>query len=175
VNTPVIGARTLIPEPPRHADEHDTLVTFLDYFRSVFARKMVGLSHEQLHTPLPPSTLTLGRLLKHLAFVESYWFEYVFSGAEPREPWASADWEHDPDWEMTSSVDDSPTDLIDLYDDAVARAQAVVASASGFDQLAARDGGPNLRWILVHMIEEYARHCGHADFLREAIDGQVGD
>lgn len=165
--------------PPAAADEPTTLFAFLDYFRATLRRQADGLDAQQLATRLPPSTLTLGALLKHLAHVERYWATYVFAGEEMTEPWASADWNADPDWEMTSAAYDSPDDLRSLYDAELAAADVVYRRAvdeGGLDALAARkryEHNFSLRWILLHLVEEYARHCGHADLIRESIDGAV--
>lgn len=165
--------------PPAAADEPTTLFAFLDYFRATLRRQADGLDAQQLATRLPPSTLTLGALLKHLAHVERYWATYVFAGEEMTEPWASADWDADPDWEMTSAALDSPDDLRSLYDAELAAADVVYRRAvdeGGLDALAARkryEHNFSLRWILLHLVEEYARHCGHADLIRESIDGAV--
>jgi uncharacterized damage-inducible protein DinB len=165
--------------PPAAADEATTLLAFLDYFRDTLRRQADGLDAEQLATRLPPSTLTLGALLKHLAHVERYWATYVFAGEAMTEPWASADWDADPDWEMTSAADDPPEELRRLFDAEVAAADAVyrrVLDEVGLDALAVRVRHRkhfSLRWILVHLVEEYARHCGHADLIRESIDGAV--
>ena len=164
-------------EPPRSAGEHDTLVTFLDYFRSVLVRKCAGVSSAQLHATVAPSTLTLGGLLRHMAFVEDHWFRYTFLGGDLPEHWLGADWDAQPDWEMDTAADFSPIELARQFDEAIARSRDAIDGVD-LDRLAVREGrlGPtNLRWIMVHMIEEYARHCGHADLLREAIDGAVGD
>lgn len=174
----VIGPIELAPDPVRGGDERHTLVMFLDYYRSVLARKAAGLDAESLQLRLGPSQLTLGGLLKHMALVEDSWFTHRFLGGEPPEPWATVDWEATPDWELESAVDDRPDELIALFDAAVDRSRAAVSDAHDLDALAARQShGANtsLRWILVHLIEEYARHCGHADLLREAIDGSTGD
>ena len=92
------------------------------------------------------------------------------------------DWDADPDWEWHSAAEDSPEELRAIWEDAVARSRAVVTEAlasGGLDQLARRtwpDGSaPSLRWILLHMIEEYARHNGHADLIRESVDGETGE
>jgi uncharacterized damage-inducible protein DinB len=165
--------------PPAAADETTTLLAFLDYFRDTLRRQTDGLDAEQLATRLPPSTLTLGALLKHLAHVERYWATYVFAGEAMTEPWASADWDADPDWEMTSAADDPPEELRRLFDAEVAAADAVyrrVLDEVGLDALAVRVRHRkhfSLRWILVHLVEEYARHCGHGDLIRESIDGAV--
>ena len=165
--------------PPLVADEATTLVGFLEHYRATLRRQCEGLSVEQLETRLGPSTLTLGALLKHLALMENYWFCHVLAGVDETEPWASADWDADPDWEMTSAAGASPEELRRLYDAEVAAADQAIRdtlAAEGVDTIAARPrhGEPvSLRWILVHMIEEYARHCGHADLIRESVDGAV--
>ncbi len=172
----VIGSIELAPDPPYAVDERQTLVTFLDYYRSVFLRKMAGLTAEQLALSLPPSALTLGGLLKHMALVEDNWFSSNWKGAPEIEPWASVDWDADPDWDFHSAGGDRPGELLALYDDAVARSRAAIADSYDLSATAESRGRViSLRWILVHMIEEYARHCGHADLLRQAIDGAVGD
>lgn len=164
-------------DPPTVGTEDDVLVSFIDYFRTVLTRKCAGLSADQLQVGVAGSSLTLGRLLRHMAFVEDHWFRFVLLGDELPEPWTAADWDTQPDWEMDTAADFSPVELGRQFDDAVARSRAAVIGLD-LDHLAAREGrdGPtSLRWILIHMIEEYARHCGHADLIREAIDGSVGD
>jgi uncharacterized damage-inducible protein DinB len=160
------------------ADERTTVLGFLDLHRDILRRKCRGLTAEQLDTPLPPTSMTLGGMLKHLAYVESWWSTGVFRGEEPGEPWGSVDWEADNDWDWHSAVDDSPEELWALYEAEVAAADRIYAAA-GLDDLAGRANGrtgerSNLRWILLHLVEEYARHNGHADLIRESIDGQTG-
>lgn len=160
-------------------DERATLLSFLDRHRDVLRRKCSGLTPAQLDTPHPPSTMTLGGMVKHLAYVENWWSTGVFLDRKPSEPWASVDWKADGDWDWHSAAGDSPEELWALYDAEVAAADRIYAAAR-LDDLAGRAhhhaaaGRPNLRWILVHLIEEYARHNGHADLIRESIDGQVG-
>lgn len=154
------------------------LLGFLDLYRATLIRKAAGLPPEQLARPLPPSNLTLGGLLKHMAVVEDDWFTSDMAGEDMPEPWASVDWDADRDWEHNSAKDDTPQELLALFEAACARSRAVVESCNSLDQASVKtDRKGNhytLRWILVHMIEEYARHCGHADLIREAIDGQRG-
>lgn len=126
--------------------------------------------------------MTLGGMMKHLAFVEDYWFGYVLSAQEPTDPWASVDWDAEPDWDWESAGGQSLDELRELWATAVDRSRVAAESAyatGGLCQLALRErtGGtvPNLRWILLHMIAEYARHNGHADLIRESIDGRVGE
>ena len=126
--------------------------------------------------------MTLGGLLKHLALVEDDWLSYKLWGHEHSTPWHGVDWDADPDWEWHTAAQDSPERLYGLWDEAVARSWAFVAQAledGGLDRAAQftwPDGrSPILRRILADMIEEYARHVGHADLLREAVDGLVGE
>jgi Protein of unknown function (DUF664) len=165
-------------EPQASADESTTLAEFLDYYRATMLIKAEGLTDDQARTPAtPPSTLNLMGLVRHMADVERNWYRRVFSG-ESRETTPPIFYTDD-----DTELDMRPPPGATLAD-AVAALEAEIeiarqiASDVPLDQSAAveRHGErPNLRWIMVHMIEEYARHCGHADLLREAIDGQTGD
>jgi uncharacterized damage-inducible protein DinB len=166
-------------DPPVQGDERTLLLAFLDYHRETLRQKAGGLDGTQLAAALPPSGMTLGGMVKHLALVEHSWLRRVFSGEEYAEPWASVDWAADEDWDWHSARDDSPAALWALYDATVDDADALLAGA-GLDDLSARPsrqtGEPfSLRWILLHLIEEYARHNGHADLIRESIDGATGE
>jgi uncharacterized damage-inducible protein DinB len=170
------------PEPPIDGDETATLVGFLDYQRATFAWKCRGIDSTGLNTKVAASSLTLGGLLKHMALVEENWFSQVLFAHEPSATWAAADWDTDPDWEFHTAAQDSPEQLVALWEGAVARSRGLLDQAladGGLEQVAHRpwpDGrAPSLRWMLCHMIEEYARHNGHADLLREAIDGETGE
>jgi uncharacterized damage-inducible protein DinB len=166
-------------DPPATGSELEQITGFLDFLRATVLWKAEGLDAEQFRRSLPPSSLTLGGLLHHLALVEESWFEERFSGLPTREPWSGVDWKADPDWEFRTAADHDPDELRQRYRDACERSRAVVARADGLDQLSVRawpDGTHwNLRWMLLHMIEETARHAGHADLLRESIDGAVGE
>jgi uncharacterized damage-inducible protein DinB len=166
-------------DPPQSVDEAATLRAFLDYHRNTLRLKAAGLNPVQLDISLAPSTMTLGGMLKHLAFVEHWWFRCVFEGQEYAEPWASVDWRADADWDWHSAADDTPEELRALLDGAIAESDQVVRGADDLGRLSARSGRAgspfSLRWILCHMIEEYARHNGHADLIREWIDGEVGE
>jgi uncharacterized damage-inducible protein DinB len=166
-----------LPDDVRDGDERTTLIDMLEFHRAVLVRKAWGLSPAQLNESTGSSTLTMGGLLKHMAWVEQHWFYRIFLGNEQREPWLSAPWDSDTDWELTSAAGASLDELLELYDREVATAREIVAASPDLDALAppGSRGRINLRWILVHMIEEYARHCGHADLIRESIDGTVGD
>lgn len=155
------------------------MIGFLDYYRELLIDKASGLTDEQLHTRLEPSSLTLGGLLNHMALVEYDWFVGDILGQPLPEPWASAPWDEDRDWEF-SSAHEVPTDeLFVRYRRAIERSNEIVAGIDDLGQLAVRSPGEgetwSIRWILVHMIEETARHCGHADLIRESLDGATGD
>jgi uncharacterized damage-inducible protein DinB len=169
-------------EPDPAADEATTLLGFLDYHRETFAWKTRGLDAAGLAVTVGASAMTLAGLTKHLALVEDDWLSRKLLGREWSEPWASVDWDSDRDWEWRTALTDDPAALHELWAGSVERSRANTAAAlasGGLDQLAARawsDGrSPSLRWILVHLIEEYARHNGHADLLREAADGERGE
>jgi uncharacterized damage-inducible protein DinB len=169
------------PDPPRTSGEVETLVGFLEFQRATLEWKCAGLDRDQLSTTTAASTMTLGGLLNHLAAVEDSWFSVVLHGHKPAAPWDEVDWDEDPDWEWRTALDEEPDDLRARWREAVERSRERVAQAiavKGLDTPAvrtARNGtATSLRWILMHMIEEYARHNGHADLLRESIDGQTG-
>ncbi len=170
------------PEPPFDGDETATLFGFLEYQRATLAWKCAGVDRAALNTTIAASSMTLGGLLKHMALVEQSWFSRSLYDRDRLPPWDAIDWDADPDWDWHSAADDTPEQLHALWHAAVERSRALVADAlgsGGLDQLARRtfpDGqAPSLRWIVVHMIEEYARHNGHADLLREAVDGATGE
>jgi uncharacterized damage-inducible protein DinB len=166
-------------DPPDSGPELQALTSFLDFQRETVLLKTDGLSREQLAQRLPSSSLTLAGLLNHLALVEDSWFRKRFR-ALPDDPlWADVDWDADPDYEFRTALDLAPEELRERYRQACDRSREVVAQASGLDQLSAvprRSGAHfDLRWVLLHLIEETARHAGHADLLREAIDGTTGE
>jgi uncharacterized damage-inducible protein DinB len=170
------------PQPPLSADERATLLGFLEYQRATLAWKCRGLDAAGLKATAAASSITLGGLLKHLAYVEADWFSRWLHGRDREPPWDTVDWKADPDWDWRSAAEDTPEQLFGLWQDAVARSRSLVAEAladGGLDRLARRtwpDGrAPSLRWILCHMIEEYARHNGHADLIRESVDGLTGE
>ena len=172
-------------DPPNSGTETEILLGFLAWHRDTLRLKTQGLDARQLGQRLPPSEMTLGGLLKHLAYVEDWWFNQVFAGNPEPEPWAGADWSADSDWEWHSAAGDTPEQLRELLDDTIAVSETILSEALAAPEgLSAHASMPNrrapdrpfnLRWIVVHLIEEYARHNGHADLLREAIDGQTGD
>jgi uncharacterized damage-inducible protein DinB len=165
-----------IPRPERFAtlkvgSEHEQLESWLDFYRQTLVIKCAGLSDDDLRRPaIAQSSLTLLGLLRHMAAVEWWWFENGFAGVEGPELIATTD---DPDADF-NDLTMTGADALAMFEDAVARAKR--SACAPLDQLGVRvERQPyNLRWVYVHMIEEYARHCGHADFLREAIDGATG-
>ena len=170
------------PEPDPDVDEVETLIGFLDFQRATLEWKARGLDSAGLNAISAASTMTLGGLLKHMTWVEDHWFSHWLMGRPRSEPWASIDWSANPDWEWTSSRDDDPDALRMLWSSTCDTSRANVAgvlSRGDLGTLASRTWpsgeAPSLRWIMVHMIEEYARHNGHADLLREAVDGQTGE
>ena len=170
-------------DPPLRVGEVETLLAYLDYHRATLRMKVAGLDREQLGRTLPPSTMTLGGLIKHLTLVEENWFSVVLDGNPYAEPWDAVDWGSDPDWEWRTGSTDCPEALFAAFEETVDRVDATIAAAllrDGLDTFSVKEsrhggGAFSLRWILLHMIEEYARHNGHADLLRESIDGRVGE
>jgi hypothetical protein len=164
------------PDPPAAGDEAAMLLGFLDRQRATFAWKTGGLDAAGLRATLDPSPLSLGGLLKHLARFEDDMTSEWLLGGEQRHPWNTIDWAADGDWDHRSAAEDSPEHLYALWQDAVARARGLFDKAlaeRGLDRPIGH-GAPSPRYILLNMIEEYARHNGNADLIRESVDGLVG-
>jgi hypothetical protein len=169
-------------EPPLAGTETEHLVGALDRLRTTFRWKADDLGAAGLQTRIGVSSLTLGGLLKHLAFVEDYTFTVKLGGTSPGAPWESVDWDAEPEWPFTSAADDTPDELYAIWEGAVERSRARLDAAQadgGLDRLVhvSDDDGrhASLRRLLCDLIEEYGRHTGHADLLREAVDGLVGE
>ncbi len=169
-------------EPPLAGTEAEHLAGALDRLRTTFRWKADGLDSAGLQARIGPSALTLGGLLKHLARVEDEIFTLKLTGEPMGAPWDSTAWGGEDDPEFSSAARDTPEQLYALWDGAVARSRARLAAAlagGGPDQLihmGAPDGRrASLRRLLCDLIEEYGRHTGHADLLREAVDGRVGE
>jgi uncharacterized damage-inducible protein DinB len=164
---------------PTTLSERDSLGQYLDYQRETILLKTEGLTKEQLARKIATSDLTLAGILYHLALVEEAWFEVDYLGLEPREDWQGINWEADPNYEFRTALEKEPDWLRRRYRDACNRARKVVTGAESLDDVSVstRVGGKpfTLRWVMLHLIEETARHAGHADLLREAIDGTVGE
>jgi hypothetical protein len=169
-------------EPPLAGTEAEQLAGALNRLRTTFRWKAGGLDAAGLRTSVGASSLTLGGLLKHLAVCEDYMFTTKLLGEPIGAPWDGTAWDGDDDWEFTSAADDSPAELYALWDDAVERSNARLDAAlsdGGLDQLA-HVSGPDghhasLRRLVCDLIEEYGRHTGHADLIRESVDGVVGE
>jgi uncharacterized damage-inducible protein DinB len=159
--------------------ERELLGQYLDYQRETILLKTEGLTKEQLGRRIPTSSLTLAGLLYHLALVEESWSEVDFLGQEDREDFQGIDWGADPDYEFRTAPEKEPDWLRRRYRDACDRTRQVTAAADSLDDVSVstRVGGKpfTLRWMMLHLIEETARHAGHADLLREAIDGTAGE
>ena len=160
-------------DPPEGVGEYEMLTAFLDYHRDTLLYKLQDLSEEQLASKPTSSSLTLLGLVKHVAYVELWWFEAVFTEREVEFP----DDSENPDIEMVIQPNETSQDVIKLYKEQIARSQQITADAANLEERAKlpKHEHRNLRWILLHMLEENARHNGHADFLREAIDGRKGE
>ena len=169
-------------EPPFAGTELEHLVGALDRLRTTFRWKADDLDAGGLQSRIGASTLTLGGLLKHLASVEDYYFTAKLSGLPMGAPWDATGWDGSNEWELSSAADDAPEELYALWDGAVERSHARLEAAladGGVDQLvhvSSPDGQhASLRRLLCDLIEEYGRHTGHADLLREEVDGRTGE
>ncbi|MEU6977295.1 DinB family protein [Streptomyces sp. NPDC046371] len=166
--------RDLRTQPPTSADERSTLTTMLDFQRDTLAMKCEGLTAEQLRDrAVGPSALSLLGLVRHAAEVERGWFRNVINGESSRSPWTPAGSTDRADFD----VDDADVDeAFAVWREECRRARAIVDAADSLDVTGHIDEEAfSLRYVLVHMIEEYARHNGHADLLRERIDGVTGE
>ncbi|MEU8373507.1 DinB family protein [Micromonospora sp. NPDC048894] len=165
---------TRTPELPV-GDERAMLESWLDYHRQTLLLKCAGLTGEQLRTPsVPPSELTLLGLVRHLGEVEAWWFRENFAGQQFDYPYGSVD---DPDADLDVSHADAEADFATYHEQIeLARAAAVGRSLDEtFTEVGPKKRTFSLRWVYLHLIEEYARHNGHADLLRERLDGVTGE
>lgn len=169
-------------EPPLAGSETEHIAGALDRLRATFRWKADGLDPAGLDAKVGASTLTLGGLLKHLAAMEDYTFTVKLTGAPMGSPWDATGWDGSNDWEFESAAQDTPAQLYALWDGAVERSRVRLEKAlanGGLDQIV-HTGWPDgrqvsLRRLLCDFIEEYGRHTGHADLIREAVDGRVGE
>lgn len=164
---------------PAAPTELEALQSALHRNRRTFAWKCFGLTHAEMNQRLGPSTLTLAGLVKHLALVEDHYFTHQLHGRVYPAVWAPL--QENENWDFESAAQDSPAEVEALWLEDVERSELAVGEAlldGGLDRRMALDHGSdtfNLRRVLVDMIEEYARHTGHADLIRESIDGLVGE
>lgn len=167
------------PEPPLVGTEIETMLGSLERQRATFWWKASDLDATSLSRRVGASQLTLGNLLKHLAYMEDINFHRDLGGGSLPQPWSHLNTETLSAWVFASADDDSPEVLYRLWHEAVGRSRAAVAHALAGDGagrlVEVRGRSVSLRRLLVDMIEEYARHTGHADVLREAVDGRIGE
>jgi hypothetical protein len=164
-------------EPPLVASERDMLESWLDFHRVTLAMKCEGLTDEQLRErSVPPSSLSLLGLVRHMALVERSWFRHVLCAEEIGDLYVTDD---DPDADFNGASDGDAAEAFATWRAECDVARSAATACPSLDELArkatSRGDVVSLRWIMVHMIEEYARHNGHADLIRERIDGSVGD
>jgi uncharacterized damage-inducible protein DinB len=158
--------------PPRTANERGTLIAFLNAQRSIMLWKLAGLDREQAVESTVPSGTSLLGLVKHMAWVERFWFVDFIGGASLDYPWS----DEDPDADFRIEADETIESVSMLYVRAIAEASQAIDTTVDLDVTgtSAAAGTRSLRWVLVHMIEETARHAGHADIIREQVDGTTG-
>jgi len=165
--------------PPAEAE---AVLAILERNRRTFAWKTGGLGRDGLAATTAKTSMTLGGLVRHMALVEADWLVVKLAGQPYGPPWDEVDFDADPDWEWHTRAQDDPEDVYALWRAAVQRSRDVVAAVlneGGMDaasQFIRGDRRPAIvREMLLDMIEEYARHTGHADLLRESVDGLVGE
>jgi hypothetical protein len=168
--------------PPEAGDEAATLLGSLERQRATFAWKVGGLDAAALRRTVAASSMTLGGMIKHLAFVEELAFQTSLHGRPPGPPWDTVNWDDEPDYPWASAAQDSPEALYALWRSTVVASRAAIDEAladGGLDRrmvwMSGGDERPSLRRRLADLIEEYARHTGQADIFREQIDGVVGE
>ncbi|MDQ3784119.1 MAG: DinB family protein [Actinomycetota bacterium] len=158
-------------DPPAAAPELVMLTAWLDFHRATLLRRLEGLDDVDLRRPLVPSGTSLLGIVKHLAYVERWWFCIVFAGQQLDVPWT----DEDPDADWRIEPDDTTDEVITLYGREIARARTCIEGAGPDDVARYPNSQKTLRWVMAHMIEETARHNGHADIIRELIDGRTGE
>ncbi len=163
--------------PPLHAaPERELLTMMLDWYREGVERKVEGMRQSDAVTSPVRSGTTPAGLVKHLALVEDSWFTHRLDGRPEPEPWAGAPFDDDPDWEFHSAADEPLAASVALYRQACDRSRAVTAAhALGDTFVDGRGREVSLRFVLLHLVEETARHLGHLDLLRELADGGTGE
>jgi hypothetical protein len=156
-------------------NEGETLSGFLDWYRSVVERKVEGLTLDQASKVMTPTGMSPLGVVKHLGWAERGWFCDIFVGEDVE----ALDWDGDNSAEFVIGPEETTESVVAFYRAGVERARCIVADAASLDALSTKATGfgehVSLRWILVHMLEETARHAGHLDLMRETIDGRTGD
>jgi uncharacterized damage-inducible protein DinB len=164
------------PEPASTSDLRGLLLDYLDFFRGVVSAKLEGLDDEDLRASVVPTGWTPAGLVNHLVNVERRWLEWGFLGQPIEDPWRDA--APGGGWR---APDASPAELMALLDETAARTRSIV-EAHGLTDTAVVGGrfrdeasAPQLQWVLLHLVQEYARHAGHLDIARELLDGSTGE
>jgi len=157
---------------PVAGNEKEILSGFLDHYRKTILDICEGLTGEQLRRPMVPSGTSLLSMVKHLAFAEGGWFQEGVANEHSRFAYDPSD----PEREHRVEEHETPDEIFQLYREACEVSRAAMEKASLDDMCARPDRSAdyNVRWVVVHMIEETARHAGHADILRELLDGKTG-
>ncbi len=161
-------------DPEDAGEKVTTLLGFLERQRATFAWKCGGLDAAGLRATHPPTSMTLGGMLKHLARFEDDMSTEWLQGQPQLAPWNAVDWEADHAWDWRTAGEETPSELYARWQDAVERSRALFAAAVSEPDAGRPTEAPSVSYILVNMIEEYARHNGHADLIRESVDGLVG-
>jgi uncharacterized damage-inducible protein DinB len=161
-------------DTPFEGSEKELLEAFLEYHRATLLQKAAGLSEHDLRREMTPSGTSLLGLVKHLAYVERWWFQWVHAGDDVDFPWT----DDDPDADFRADPDETAERIFALYEAETERNRTIAAEAA-LDDIARRahsgEARPSLRWVMLHLIQETARHNGHADIVREQIDGTTGE
>jgi hypothetical protein len=161
-------------DPRDMGAELTTLLGFLERQRATFAWKSGGLDRDQLRSTVGSSSMTLGGMLKHLARFEDDMSTEWLNGQPQLAPWNAVDWDAEHDWDWRTAAEDSPEQLYRRWQEAVDRSRDLFAQAVARRDEQRPAEAPSIPYILINMIEEYARHNGHADLIRESVDGLVG-
>jgi uncharacterized damage-inducible protein DinB len=157
-------------KPPKFGSEIELLSAYLDYNRATLLHKVSALGEEDLRRKVPPNGNSLLGMVKHVAYVERWWFQHVFAGLTVDFPWTDTD--PDADWRVEER--DTSAAIFALFQSEVEKSRQITQQFSMADISKRPDTNFSLRWIMLHMIEEIARHNGQADIMRELIDGIVG-
>lgn len=156
-------------------DERGTLEGSLDWYRAVVERKVEGLTLDDATRTMTPSGMSALGVVKHLGWVERGWFRDIFAGEDVE----AIDEDGDNSPEFSIAGDDTVESVVTFYRTEVEQSKRVAGESPSLDDLSVRETGfgehVSLRWVMVHMLEETARHAGHLDLMREEIDGRVGD
>ena len=161
------------PEPPYAAPPMGMLAAFLDFHRATLLWKLEGLTDEQVRRPMTPSGVCLLGIVRHSALVERWWFQIDFAGRDVDMLWSRDD--PNSDWRIERH--ETTEAIITFYEAESAKSREIIRHGSWNDLAARQDLRPGytLGWIMTHMVEEKARHNGHADILREMLDGATGE